>query len=95
METAVFSLLDSGGVVQIEGTVGRQSRKSCLTSGGMSTGEITESGAVEWSLLDMRVWSLSSPIPFASAFMCDIASGFFFLKSARASSTCRSFQSTH
>ena len=53
VETAVFSPSDSGGVVQLEGTVGRQSRKSCLTSGGMSTGEITVSGGEEWPSLDM------------------------------------------
>ena len=53
VETAVFSLSDSGGVVQLEGTVGRQSRKSCLTSDGMSAGEITVSGEEEWSSLDM------------------------------------------
>ena len=54
VETVVPSPSDSGGVVQLEGTVGRQSRKSCLTSGGMSTGEITVSGVEEWSSLDMR-----------------------------------------
>ena len=53
VETAVFSPSDSGGVVQLEGTVGRQSRKSCLISGGMSTGEITASGVEEWSSLDI------------------------------------------
>ena len=53
VETAVPSPSDSGGVVQLEGTVGRQSRKSCLTSGGMSTGEIVASGGEEWSLLDI------------------------------------------
>ena len=30
----VSSPSDSGGVVQLEGTVGHQLRKSCLTSGG-------------------------------------------------------------
>ena len=53
MEMAVLSPLDSGGVVELEGTVGRQLRKICLSSGGMSAGEITASGAGEWSLLDM------------------------------------------
>ena len=55
VETAVFSPSDSGGVVQLEGTVGRQSRKSCQTSDGMSAGEITESGGEEWSLSDMGI----------------------------------------
>ena len=55
VEIAVFSLSDSGGVVQLEGTVGRQSRKSCRTSGGMSAGEITVSGGEEWSLSDMGI----------------------------------------
>ena len=54
VETVVSSPSDSGGVVQLEGTVGHQSRKSCLTSGGMSIGEITVSGGEEWSLSDMR-----------------------------------------
>ena len=44
METTVSSPLDSGGVVQLEGTVGHQSRKSCRTSGGRSTPEIAVSG---------------------------------------------------
>ena len=52
---AVFSPLDSGGVVQLEGTVGRQSRKSCRTSGGMLIGEITAIGEGECSLLDMGI----------------------------------------
>ena len=62
IEMAVFSPLDSGGVVQLEGTVGRQLRKSCLTSGGMSAGEITVSGGEGWSSLDMwdRLLLLSS-----------------------------------
>ena len=95
METAVFSLSDSGGVVQLEGTVGRQSRKSCLTSGGMLAGEITASSAGEWSLLDMWNRLLPSSVSTTPSFMCDIASGFFFLKSAIASSACKSFQLTH
>ena len=94
MEMAVFSPLDSGGVVQEEGTVGRQSRKSCLTSGGMSAGEITASGAGEWSSLDMGNWLLPSSISTIPSFMCDIVSGFFFLKSAITSSACKSSQST-
>ena len=94
VETAVFSPSDSGGVVQLEGTVGRQSRKSCLTSGGMSAGEIIASGEEEWSSLDMRDWLLSfASLP--SAFMCDTAAGFFFLKSAIILSACKSSQSTH
>ena len=48
MEMVVFSLSDSGGVVQLEGTVGRQLRKSFLTSGGMSVPEIVASGVEEW-----------------------------------------------
>ena len=94
VETAVFSPSDSGGVVQLEGTVGCQLRKSCLTSGGMSAGEITVSGGEEWSSLDIRDWLLSSA-PFPSAFMCDTAAGFLLLKSARASSACKLSQSTH
>ena len=53
VETAVLSPLDSGGVVQLEGTVGRQLRKSSLTSGGKSVPEIVVSGGEEWSLSDM------------------------------------------
>ena len=53
METVVFSLSDSGGVVQLEGTVGRQLRKSSWTSGGKSAPEIVARGAGEWSSLDM------------------------------------------
>ena len=86
METAVPSLLDSGGVVQLEATVGCQSRKSCLTSGGRLTPEIAVSGGEEWSLSDMGLLVMSSSVLSTPAFMCDAASGFFFLKSARASS---------
>ena len=94
VEMAVPSPSDSGGVVQLEGTVGRQSRKSCLTSGGMSAGEITVRGVEEWSLLDMGNLLLDSAL-LPSAFMCDTAAGFFFLKSAIASSACKLSQSTH
>ena len=59
VETAVSSLSDSGGVVQLEGTVGRQLRKSSLTSGGKSTPEIVASGGEEWPSLDMGVGLLS------------------------------------
>ena len=55
VETAVPSLSDSGGVVQLEGTVGCQLRKSCQTSGGMLVPEIVVSGGEEYSSLDMRV----------------------------------------
>ena len=79
VETAVSLPLDSGGVVQLEGTVGRQLRKSSLTSSGKSTPEIVVSGGEEWPLLDIGVKLL----PFASwlvpPFMCDTASGFFLL----------------
>ena len=95
METAVSSPSDSEGVVQLEGTVGCQSRKSCRTSGGRSTPEIAMSGGEEWSLSDMGVLVLLSSVLSTPAFMCNIASWFFFLKSARASSACRLFQSTH
>ena len=95
METAVFSLLDSGGVVQLEGTVGRQLRKSSLTSSGKSAPEIVVICAEEWSSSDMKERLLLSSAPVAPSFMCDTASGFFFLKSARASSACMLFQSTH
>ena len=94
IETVVPSPSDSGGVVQLEGTVGRQSRKSCLTSGGMSAGEITASGGEEWSSSDMGNW-LSSFVSLPPAFMCNTAAGFFFLKSTITSSTCKSSQSTH
>ena len=60
VETAVSSPSDSGGVVQLEGTVGRQLRKSSLTSGGKSAPEIVVSGGEEWPLLDMGVRMLSS-----------------------------------
>ena len=95
LETAVLSLLDSGGVVQPEGTVGHQLRKSCRTSGGRSTPEIAVSSGEEWSLSDMGVLVLLLSILSTPAFMCDTMSGFFFLKSAKASSACKSFQSTH
>ena len=94
VETAVPSPSDSGGVVQLEGTVGRQSRKSCQTSGGMSPGEITVSGVEEWSSSDMGKL-LSSLASTPSAFMCEAAAGFFFLNSAIISSACKSSQSTH
>ena len=94
IETAVPSPSDSGGVVQLEGTVGRQSRKSCLTSGGMLAGEIIASSAGEWSSLDMGV-SLSNFASLLPTFMCDTTAGFFLLKSAIASSACKSSQSTH
>ena len=70
VETAVSSPSDSGGVVQLEGTVGCQLRKSSLTSGGMLAGEIVVSGVEEWSLSDMGdlLSSFASP---PSAFMCD------------------------
>ena len=95
METAVSSPSDSGGVVQLEGTVGRQLRKSCRTSGGRSTPEIAVSGGEECSLSDMGMLVMSSSVLSPPAFMCDTASGFFCLKSAKASSACRSSQSTH
>ena len=95
METAVSSLLDSGGVVQLEGTVGRQSRKSCQTSGGRLTPEIAVSGGEECSLSDMGMLVMSSSVLSPPAFMCDTALGFFCLKSAKASSACKSSQSTH
>ena len=77
MEMAVFSLLDSGGVVQLEGTVGCQLRKSSLTSGGKSAPKIVARGGEEWSSLDMSGWLLllfSSITPF----MCDTVLGFSF-----------------
>ena len=86
METAVPSPSDSGGVVQLEATVGHQSRKSCLTSGGRSTPEIAMSGGEGWSLLDMEVLVMLSSASPSPAFMCDTSLGFFLLKSARASS---------
>ena len=55
VETAVSSPSDSGGVVQLEGTVGHQLRKSSLTSGGKSVPKIVASSEEEWSSLDMRV----------------------------------------
>ena len=95
METAVFSLSDSGGVVQLEGTVGHQLRKSSLTSSGKSAPKIVASGAEEWSSLDIRDELLLSSVSITTLFMCDTTSGFFFLKSTKASSACTSFQSTH
>ena len=56
---AVSSPSDSGGVVQLEGTVGRQLRKSSLTSGGKSVPEILASGGEEWPLSVMEVELLS------------------------------------
>ena len=77
VEMTVSSPSDSGGVVQLEGTVGRQLRKSCRTSGGKLVPEIAVRGGEEWSSLDMGMKLL----PFASwlvpPFMCDTASGFF------------------
>ena len=55
VEMAVSSPSDSGGVVQLEGTVGRQLRKSSWTSGGRSVPEIAVRGGEEWSSLDMGV----------------------------------------
>ena len=95
VETAVSSLSDSGGVVQLEGTVGHQLRKSSRTSGGKSAPEIVASGVEECSLVDMEVGLLLFASWLVPPFMCDIALGFFLLKSARVSSTCRSSQSIH
>ena len=50
MEMVVSSPSDSGSVVQLEGTVGCQLRKSCLTSGGRLTPKIAMIGGEEWSL---------------------------------------------
>ena len=47
MEMVVFSPSDSGSVVQLEGTVGCQLRKSSQTSGGMLAPKIVVSGAEE------------------------------------------------
>ena len=94
-EMAVSSPSDSGGVVQLEGTVGRQLRKSCRTSGGRLTPKIAVSGGEECSLSDMGLEGLLFSAPLAPAFMCVITLGFFSLKSASASSVCRSSQSTH
>ena len=94
VETAVSSPSDSGGVVQLEGTVGRQLRRSSLTSGGKSVPEIVASGGEEWPSLDMRVELLPFAFWLVPPFMCDVASGFFLLKSASASSACKSSQST-
>ena len=55
VETVVSSPSNSGGVVQLEGTVGRQLRKSSLTSSGKSAPEIVASDVEEWSSLDMWV----------------------------------------
>ena len=95
VETAVSSPSDSGGVVQLEGTVGRQLRKSSLTSSGKLAPEIVARGGEEWSLSDMEVKLLPFTSWLVPPFMCDTASGFFLLKSANASSACRSSQSTH
>ena len=95
METAVSSPSDSGGVVQLEGTVGRQLRKSSLTSGGKSVPEIVVSGGEEWPLSDIGEELLPSTFWLVPPFMCDAALGFFLLKSASASSACKLFQSTH
>ena len=95
VETVVSSPSDSGGVVQLEGTVGRQLRKSSLTSSGKSAPEIVVSGGEECSLSDMGVKLLPSASWLVPPFMCDTALGFFLLKSASASSVCRFSQSTH
>jgi hypothetical protein len=94
VETAVSSPSDSGGVVQLEGTVGRQLRKSSQTSSGKSAPEIVAIGAEE-SLLDMGDELLVSSVSSTPLFMCDTASGFFLLNSTKASSTWMSSQSTH
>ena len=95
MEMAVLSPSDPGGVVQLEGTVGHQLKKSSRTSGGMSAPEIVASGAEEWSSLDMEGSELLSSASLPPAFMCDTALGFFFLKSAITLSACKLSQSTH
>ena len=95
VETAVSSPSDSGGDVQLEGTVGRQLRKSSLTSGGRSTPEIVVSGGEEWPSADMGVKLLLFTSWLVPPFMCDTVLGFFLLKSANASSACKSSQSTH
>ena len=95
VETAVSSPSDSGGVVQLEGTVGRQLRKSSLTSGGRSAPEIVASDGEEWPLSDIGVELLSFSSRLVPPFMWNVASGFFLLKSASASSACKSSQSTH
>ena len=94
VEMAVFSPLDSGGVVQLEGTAGRQLRKSSRTSSGKSAPEIVVRGAEE-SSLDMGYELLPSSVSITPLFMCDTASGFFLLNSAKASSAWISSQSTH
>ena len=95
VETAVFSLSDSGSVVQLEGTVGRQLRKSSLTSSGRLAPEIVARGAGEWSSLDIRDGLLPLSVLITPLFMCDTVSGFFFLNSTKASSACMLFQLTH
>ena len=95
VETAVPSPSYSGGVVQLEGTVNCQLRMSCLTSGGRLTPKIAMSSGEECSLSDMGRQGLFSFASSTPAFMCDTVLGFFFLKSARASSACMSFQLTH
>ena len=80
MEMVVFSLSDSGGVVQLEGTVGHPLRKSSRTSGGMSVPEIVASGEGEWPSLDMEVDGLLSSVSLSPAFMCDTASGLFLFE---------------
>ena len=95
VETVVFSPSDSGGVVQLEGTVGRQLRKSSWTSGNMSAPEIVVRGEEEWSLSDMRGNELLDSPSLPPALKCVIVLGFFFLKSASALSACKSSQLTH
>ena len=85
---------DPGGVIQLEGTVGRQLRKASAISGGspeLSWGEVRDGEELSLEVMG------GSAVPSSSLalLICVGARGCLFRKSSNASSACRSFQSTH
>ena len=93
-EPGVPAPLDSGGVTQLEGTVGCQLRKASAISEGSP--EFPWDGVKDGEELTWEVMSssaVSSPSP--ALLICEGASGRLFQKSLSASSACRSSQLTH
>ena len=89
-EPGVFAPSDPGGVIQLEGTVGRQLRKASAISGGspeLSWGEVRDEEELSLEFMG------GSAVPFSSSalLMCVGAWGCLFWKSSSASSACRSF----